>query len=198
MTNTELVERYPFLIPRNRWTDKIIEDYDPERDGTELDGMLEGWRIAFGEQMCEEILQELIKWNFLDDYRILQVKEKWGGLRWYDNGHPIGTYEEEYIEMPAEEYFEIPYPEFYEKYPPDKYYREFSGHTVKLHKYIDRCILGDIISKYEDLSERTCCKCGKPATKITKGWICPYCDDCFEKFHGEEFFSTVDEYYGVH
>lgn len=177
MTNTELVEHYPFLILRNRWTDEVIEDYDPEKDGTELDGMLDGWRIAFGEQMCEEILQELIKWNFLDDYRILQIKEKYGSLRWYDNGHPIGTYEDEYIEIPAEEYYEIPYEEFGEKFPYDKYYREFGDNTVKLHKYIDRCILGDIIDKYEKLSERTCCVCGKPATKISKGWICPYCDE---------------------
>lgn len=37
----------------------------------------------------------------------------------------------------------------------------------------------DIISHYEDISANTCIVCGKPATKITGGWICPYCDDCF-------------------
>ena len=39
----------------------------------------------------------------------------------------------------------------------------------------------DIISKYEDISWDTCLVCGKPATKITSGWISPYCDDCYPK-----------------
>ena len=28
MNNKELIERYPFLLPRNRWTGEIPEDYD--------------------------------------------------------------------------------------------------------------------------------------------------------------------------
>lgn len=35
-----------------------------------------------------------------------------------------------------------------------------------------------VISKYSKLSEKTCIRCGKPATWISKGWISPYCDDC--------------------
>lgn len=84
MTNEELIERYPFLTPRNVWTDKIIED----ADWTLLDDMPDGWRKAFGEQMCEEIREVLIKYDYLDKYRIVQIKEKFGSLRWYDNGAP--------------------------------------------------------------------------------------------------------------
>lgn len=52
---------------------------------TELDEMPKGWREAFGLQMCEEIKQELKKHKgALRRYRILQIKEKFGGLRWYD------------------------------------------------------------------------------------------------------------------
>lgn len=43
-----------------------------------------------------------------------------------------------------------------------------------------------IEEKYVKLSRKTCCICGKPATKISTGWICPYCDDCGdmdEKFY---------------
>jgi len=36
----------------------------------------------------------------------------------------------------------------------------------------------EIINKYEDISARTCCNCGKPATKISTGWILPWCDEC--------------------
>lgn len=38
--------------------------------------------------------------------------------------------------------------------------------------------LNDVIRKYERLSERTCIKCGAPATKISQGWISPYCNAC--------------------
>lgn len=58
----------------------------------------------------------------------------------------------------------------------------------------------DIISKYEDLSWNTCIVCGKPSTKISSGWICPYCDEHFpknskvyqEKINGE--WKTTHEY----
>jgi len=40
--------------------------------------------------------------------------------------------------------------------------------------------LYNIIDKYESLSYKTCIKCGKPATKYSEGWICPYCDGCYD------------------
>lgn len=33
-----------------------------------------------------------------------------------------------------------------------------------------------IINKYEAISEKTCAVCGKPATKMTTGWVWPVCD----------------------
>lgn len=55
---------------------------------TELDDMPTGWRNKFGIQMCKEIKQSLLKAGgrkALRAYRITQIKEKFGGLRWYDN-----------------------------------------------------------------------------------------------------------------
>ena len=57
---------------------------------TELDAMPEGWRKSFGIKMCKEIKQELKKHNYLYQYRITQIKEKFGSLRWYDVGSPKG------------------------------------------------------------------------------------------------------------
>lgn len=82
--NKTLVEKYPFLLPRNRWTDEIAENYD--YSWTELDSMPIGWRIRFGDEMVEEISQELKRCNYEYEYRILQIKEKWGELRWYGSG----------------------------------------------------------------------------------------------------------------
>lgn len=39
----------------------------------------------------------------------------------------------------------------------------------------------EIIKKYEKLSRNTCIVCGKPATKISDGWISPFCDKHFPK-----------------
>ena len=138
MTGKELKTRYPFLIPRNRFTDKICdgigmtqEEYE---NWSELDDMPDGWRKAFGEQMCEEIYQALLKnggKEAVNKYRIIQIKEKWGYLHWYDS----------------------------------------NGNTE----------INKIIRKYEDISEKTCITCGKPATKISLGWISPYCDDCADE-----------------
>ena len=103
--NKALCDKYPFLIPRNVWSGMRITEAqnggfwpgDPEAvpdppydyEYTALDDMPDGWRIAFGEQMCEEIKQELLRAGgekFLNEYYPTQIKEKYGGLRWYDNG----------------------------------------------------------------------------------------------------------------
>ena len=79
--NKKLIEEFPFLLPRSRFFDKVPNNYDYSY--TELDNMPEGWRKAFGIEMCKEIKAELLKHNYLNDYRILEIKEKYGGLRWY-------------------------------------------------------------------------------------------------------------------
>lgn len=83
--NKKLCERYPFLIPRS-WTGEPIKDYAYE--WTYLDDIPEGWKKAFGVQMCEELRNILIEADYLDKYQLAQVKEKFGCLRWYDNGYP--------------------------------------------------------------------------------------------------------------
>ena len=80
--NKKLIERYPFLLPKD-CNDNVNENYDYSY--TELDFMPKGWRKAFGNMMMEELRDELIKIDFLDGFRILQIKDKWGELRFYTN-----------------------------------------------------------------------------------------------------------------
>lgn len=87
MTNKELIEKYPFLWPVD-WYGNPVSDEKYDYSYTFLDDMPEGWRKCFGLLLCEDIKNELIRCNFLDDYRVLQVKEKYGGLRWYTGGVP--------------------------------------------------------------------------------------------------------------
>ena len=83
--NKALLRKYPWLTPYNIWTGEISEDY--EYECTWADSIPRGWRLAFGDQMIEELNQLLRKYS-VEDYQILQIKEKYGGLRWYDNGFP--------------------------------------------------------------------------------------------------------------
>lgn len=53
---------------------------------SELDSMPKGWRKAFGVKMCKEIAKELRKKHLLYKYHIMDIKEKYGELRWYDSG----------------------------------------------------------------------------------------------------------------
>lgn len=87
--NRKLCRRYPFLIPRNVWTGKIVWEQFKDTskyEYTELDCLEPGWRKAFGTQICEELRQALLKANLLSKYHIMQIKEKFGELRWYDGG----------------------------------------------------------------------------------------------------------------
>lgn len=91
--NKALLEKYPWLTPYNVWTGKLDENYNYE--STWADDIPDGWRLAFGDQMIEELDQLLRKYNFRDKYGIVQIKEKFGGLRWYDDdGFPEEGYEE--------------------------------------------------------------------------------------------------------
>lgn len=199
--NKNLIEQYPFLLPKNRWTGKVVEDYD--YSWTEMDDMPVGWRIAFGDQMLEELREELVKYNYLDKYFITQIKEKYGTLRWYDNGIPAGKLSEDYESLDVK---------FGNKYPPfdkenevleeigrDNYYevkdwKEYNSSEYKeknkdciIHlrkrKIIEKCKVWDIINKYEKLSEDTCIDCGAQNVQLyeTKGWINFVCEDCAKK-----------------
>lgn len=141
--NKELIEKYPWLLPRNRWTGEVVKDYDYSY--TELDDIPDGWRIAFGKQFCADIQRELdkLKPETAADFRVLQTKEKFGQLRFYTNWVTEG--------------------------------------------------IDEVIRRYENLSEHTCIRCGAPATKISTGWISPWCDKCADdecipigEFYSEE------------
>ena len=82
--NKRLIEEYPFLLPRSRWTGEVSKDYDYSY--TELDNMPKGWRKAFGEELCGRLKDILVKSNSLNDYRITDIKEKFGFLHWYWHG----------------------------------------------------------------------------------------------------------------
>lgn len=94
--NKKLIKEFPFLLPRNRLTDLILYNYDYLY--TELDNLPDGWRKSFGIEICQNIKELLIYGNHLNKYRIVQIKEKYGTLRWYSRGIPL-IISEEYLEL---------------------------------------------------------------------------------------------------
>lgn len=87
----KLIERYPYLLPRNVWTGKVPEDYDY----TYINGIgeiPEGWNKLF-LQMCEDIRQPLIDADYLDEFMFSQIKEKWNRLECYNFGAPETVHE---------------------------------------------------------------------------------------------------------
>jgi hypothetical protein len=93
-----------------------------------------------------------------------QIKEKYGGLRFYYHG---GEY----------------YSKDYEKYR-SKWYRKW---VIKLfNKYIgyppDKSDIDGMVSMAEDMCWNTCFECGTNENLgTTQGWVTRLCKDCYEK-----------------
>ena len=101
--NKELIEKYPFLQPRNVFTDKVSGDYDYSYILIK-DDIYNGWWDRFGIALCEDIKGILEKADYLDKFRILQCKEKYGTLRIYTGGLPEKIYNEFLEHMSAWDY----------------------------------------------------------------------------------------------
>ena len=87
--NKALCDRYPFLIPRHVWTDKVFWLHKPY-DYTLAEDFPKGWWKAFGIQLCEELREECIKHDYLHQLRLTQIKEKYAELRIYFGLIPVG------------------------------------------------------------------------------------------------------------
>ncbi len=81
--NKRLIARYPFLECKG------LDSSEPtDFRCTWLDHMPAGWKRTLGVHLCEELREALIRNDpsLLENYRVSDVKEKYGTLRWYDNG----------------------------------------------------------------------------------------------------------------
>lgn len=85
--------KYPWLVLRNGWTGESIKDENGEPVSA-LIHLERGWYKAFGEQMVDELNEILVKHNSTETYRIDQIKEKYGSLRWYDSGYSYQAQDE--------------------------------------------------------------------------------------------------------
>lgn len=82
----DLIFSYPYLLPRNVWTDEKVEGYDYEYIRGERE-LPEGWFPLF-LQMCDDISYPLIEAEYLNKFRFSQIKEKYNSMRCYTFGAP--------------------------------------------------------------------------------------------------------------
>lgn len=86
-----LVRQFPYLMPKNALTGETPDTYDYSYVVGEYD-LPEGWFELF-LQMCEDIRKPLEEDNRLNEFRFLQVKEKYGSLRVYTTGASIEVHD---------------------------------------------------------------------------------------------------------
>lgn len=82
--NRIICKRYPWLFINSGvypWADNRF-------DKIWIDCMPPGWRKRFGWSIVRDI-DRFLKEHNITDYHIDQVKEKYGELRWYDNGSSL-------------------------------------------------------------------------------------------------------------
>jgi len=93
--NKKLCDKYPFLA---WYGDPLYMGYNENHaldyKYTWEDEVPAGWRKAFCPQIWDELKAILEKANYVNDFRFVQIKEKWGTLRLYYSGVPEEIYDE--------------------------------------------------------------------------------------------------------
>lgn len=156
-----LVNKYPI----------IFKDYGGDPRETCM-----AWGICCGDgwykildEMCKEItdLLEGTKWYFVAE----QVKEKFGGLRFYYKFEPyknnfLYNLETYILTISTKLKFSNPYwfSRLREKIFPTKFEK-----VVKL--------IEDLVDNTENLSYKTCEVCGKPGKPLGGGWVRTLCEE---------------------
>ena len=80
----ELIEKYPYLMPRNSFTGEPVKIYDYSFIWGEYK-FPDGWFQLF-LQCCEDLYEPLKTIDYLDKFYFTQIKEKYGRMTLYVHG----------------------------------------------------------------------------------------------------------------
>lgn len=89
---------YEWNKARSLWTGEVIPG------SYWVEDLPAGWVKAFGEEMCKELDDIIQTSKYPETYLVMQVKEKFGGMRWYcampqDVEKEIFDWEDKYSEL---------------------------------------------------------------------------------------------------
>lgn len=82
--------KYPFLRVSNNSVYPWLTEEDSWADEIPI-----GWRDSFFESMCDDLIAAL--GNYINEFEIIQLKEKYGSMRLYWNWKDENTFTEEQI-----------------------------------------------------------------------------------------------------
>lgn len=146
------------------------------------------------KQLCDDVCELLIKAGYTFSYFIREPREnikkhiignyKTYNINWLKNTEVeidiskiknIASYKETYIDY-DDNVFCVTIPN-HKLYIRRNGKGVWCGNSLRWYDSNTTEEVLKIIDHYEDVSRKTCIVCGKPATYMTTGWICPYCDE---------------------
>ena len=205
---TYMCIRYPFLYPRNRFTDKHYNNWKVLNFAQKIHYIYSHTKFSMDEQLSE---LEISKFESLYPYYVERPSERMiiGWINWWSKPlYKIIRFFHNYILqffhcLPTSIEWDAVEPGWKKAFG-KQYLKDLKKQLKK-----DKCLytwritdikekwgrfnlycnwgskeLYEIIEKYESLSWETCIKCGKPSTHISRGWISPYCENCAKTVGG--------------
>ena len=152
----KLAEQFPFMRKK--------ESLQEQRENGGISDLYSAYGCQMGDgwyelmvDLCAEITAAYERAGVPVDIVVDQVKEKWGGLRFYYHTPdcPVGSHAFDIIGVGS--------------------LRNTGGDSPLEHE------IAEIVSKYEEKSVTVCEDCGKPGTRRKLGYVRTLCDACFEK-----------------
>ena len=195
--------RFPFLYPRNRWTDKHwncwkINDYHKEH-WTEAyvwhhepvnEGVFNGdWKvinkwIAFKISFLDGIEKFLSIFHCIPSYTELDAMPH--GWRKVFGIQMCKEIKRALLEDGRKKLYKYRIAQIKEKFGLLCWYDSCGNEETD-----------NIIHKYEKISQHTCISCGRTAKYQTQGWIENYCEKCIpekQKEHALKYYSDIPFY----
>lgn len=124
-----------------------------------------GW-FEIIDQLCADITKEMDKLPFCAYFQVDQVKEKFGGLRFYYSGPNFDTFEFNGIYL---------------------FIWNMIAWCLRWNKQLEtaRHTINNLVSAAEKQCWKVCEDCGAPGSRGGIGWIKTLCDDCQESLERE-------------
>lgn len=208
--------RFPFLYPRNRFSDRHYTNWNLRNKQKDLYNKQFNWsrdhikeyKDKFGEK-CLIFNESIVKSEFI--MKLAPIKDKF--LYWfygkleliYGLFHFIPTYTElDAMPIGWRKRFGIQFckelKQAIKEAPSNNYMKIFRIMQIKekwgeFQCYVNYSSEGvsRVINKYGYISKFVCIDCGKDAVKQTQGWISPYCENCLPK---NNIWLWIDPVYG--
>lgn len=208
--------RFPFLYPRNRFSDKHYTNWKLRDKRYKIFKKQSEWANENKDEYIDKFGYESVffEGDFVKSEYVMKlapIKDRF--FYWFygfyerflELFHFIPTYTElDSMDSGWRKRFGIQFCKELKtaiKQSPDKsYMKNFRIIQIKEKWGMFECYVNmyspevsRVINKYNYISQFVCVRCGKDAVKKTLGWICPYCEDCLPK---DTNWVWIDKVYG--